>query len=159
MAQVITCSEIRGDPQAIFELVTTAKYWTDWHPATLAVSGQIERPMKVGDVIRERARIGASVGENDWTVTVCEPPRRVVLEMPGTRLGDLKISYLFEPAEERVLFTRELQYDASAFPAEQAAQINAAMQNDSQVATERIKAMVQEMLAVRQHARRWDTRN
>jgi hypothetical protein len=63
------------------------------------------------------ARIGGGVGENDWTVVEHERPRRVVLWMPGTRLGDLQITYLFEPSGAQVEFTRELQFDLSNLPA------------------------------------------
>src|SRR6476620_2353023 len=107
MTTVTNTIQLRGDPNAIFDLVTTAHYWTEWHPATLAVSGQIERPMRLGDVIRERAKIGAVIAENDWTVTVWERNQRVVLSMPNTRLGDLKISYFFEPIPHGLKYTRE----------------------------------------------------
>ena len=70
---------IRGEPGAVFDLVTTAKYWTQWHPATVAVGGQIDKPMRLGDVIRERARIGGTEAENDWTVSEWKRPSWVAL--------------------------------------------------------------------------------
>jgi len=39
---------IGGPPERVFDLVTTARYWPDWHPATLAVGGVTERPMALG---------------------------------------------------------------------------------------------------------------
>jgi hypothetical protein len=51
--------------------------------------------MRKGDVIHEKARIGGMQAENDWTVTEWENLQRVVLSMPGTRLGDLRITYEF----------------------------------------------------------------
>jgi hypothetical protein len=146
MSKVTTSILITGDPHAVFDLVTTARYWTDWHPATLGVSGQVNEPMKLGDVIRERARIGESVGENDWTVTDWQRPTRVVLSMPGTRLGDLQISYLFVPTADGVEFSRELIFDAGGFPTAVAEAITLQMQSDSQIATERIKAMVEQKI-------------
>jgi hypothetical protein len=146
MTSVKNSTLIHGTPGEIFDLVTTAKYWTRWHPATLDVSGQVQAPMKLGDVIRERARIGDSVGESDWTVTEWERPTRVVLSMPGTRLGDLKIEYRFVPNGDGVEFFRTLDFDATRFSPEIASAITAQMQSDSEIATHRIKELVEEML-------------
>ena len=141
MSQVTNSIFIRGDVNAIFDFVTTAKYWTQWHPATVGVSGQIENPMRLGDVIRERAKIGAVIGENDWTVTEWERNKRVVLSMPNTRLGDLQITYSFVEKNDGVEFTRELRYDASALSEEMTKVITTQMDSDSRMATERIQEM------------------
>lgn len=137
------------DPSAIFDLVTTAKYWPEWHPATVGVSGQVQNPMHPGDLIRERAKIGQDIGENNWTVTDWEKDKRVVLEMPGTRLGDLKITYRFEPKMNGVQFTRELSFDASGFPEAVSAQISRQMDTDSAEALKRIKVMAENRVAAR----------
>ena len=134
---------IRGNPAAIFDRTTTAKYWPEWHPATVGVSGQIENPMRPGDIIRERARIGQDIGESDWTVTEWVKDRRVVLSMPGTRLGDLQIAYQFEPQNDGVQFTRDLTFDASGFPDTVAQQISRQMDSDSAIALERIKSLME----------------
>lgn len=141
MSRVTNTIFIRGDASAIFDFVTTAKHWTTWHPATLGVSGQIEEPMRLGDVIRERARIGESVGANDWTVTEWEKNTRVVLSMPNTRLGDLQITYTFARRDGGVEFTRELVFEASAFSPEIEYALSKQMQSDSRIATERLKQM------------------
>jgi hypothetical protein len=146
MATVKNQIYLRGDALRIFDLVTTAKYWTQWHPATLGVSGQIENPMSLGDVIRERAKIGQAIGENDWTVTEWERPNKVVLSMPATRLGDLKITYFFTPHKDGVEYTRELEYDASGFPSEVAKSIEQQMNSDSAEALKRIKALVEQQV-------------
>ncbi len=141
MSQITNTIFIRGEPRAIFDFVTTAKYWTRWHPATVGVGGQIENPMRLGDVVRERAKIGQAIGENDWTVTAWEQNKRVVLSMPNTRLGDLQITYSFVENNDGVEFSRELIYDASAFPQEIAAALAQQMDSDSRLATERIQQM------------------
>lgn len=141
MSQVTNSIFIRGAVNAIFDFVTTAKYWTQWHPATVGVSGQIENAMRLGDVIRERAKIGAAIGENDWTVTEWEQNKRVVLLMPNTRLGDLQITYAFIEKNGGVEFTRELMYDASAFPQAIADALAQQMDSDSRIATEHIQEM------------------
>ncbi len=141
MSTVIHSIFISGEPSAIFDFVTTAKYWTDWHPATVGVSGQIEKPMRCGDVIRERARIGSADAENDWRVTEWERNQRVVLSMPNTRLGDLKITYTFVERDGGVEFTRELVFDTRGFPQDLADALTQQMESDSQIAIARIQKM------------------
>lgn len=147
MTTVTNTIRLRGEPDAIFDLVTTARYWTEWHPATLAVSGQIERPMRLGDVIRERAKIGSVIAENDWTVTEWERNRRVVLSMPDTRLGDLKITYSFVSTPEGLAYTRTLEFDASLLPEPAQAAIISQMESDSKIAVQRIQELVEKTSA------------
>ena len=137
---------VQGEPRAVFDLVTTAKYWTQWHPATISVSGQIEKPLKIGDVVHERAKIGNAEGENDWTVVECDQPKHLMLFMPGTRLGDLRITYDFKQTDKGIEFTRTLSYDASALPTEAREMIEQQLTSDSKLAVERIAAMVADQL-------------
>jgi hypothetical protein len=51
---------INGPLDDVFDLVTTARYWTEWHPATVGVSGVVDRPIASGAVIRERAQIAST---------------------------------------------------------------------------------------------------
>src|SRR5574341_2085247 len=107
---------IQGPIERIFDIVTTAKHWPQGHPATISVSGAIAQPMQRGDKIRERARIGGIIAENEWNVTEQKRPSRVVLKMPGTRLGDLRIAYQFRTRGENVEFVRELEFDLRKLP-------------------------------------------
>ena len=133
--------------ERIFDLVTTARYWPDWHPATLGVSGAVETPMKLGDSIHERARIGGAIGENVWTVVEYVCPSRVVLRMPGTRLGDLEIVYQFAARDDAVEFTRELAFDlANLPPSVDRNAIERQLKTDSAEALRRLKDLVERML-------------
>src|SRR5262245_8578270 len=58
MPRVVNSVRIDGAVEQVFDLVTTTKYWPQWHPATVGVGGVTERPIALGDVIHERARIG-----------------------------------------------------------------------------------------------------
>ncbi len=137
---------IRGPIESVFDIVTTAKYWTQWHPATISVSGATAQPMQRGDKIRERARIGGMIAENEWKVTERKRPSRVVLKMPGTRLGDLKIGYRFQARGEEVEFTRELEFDLSKLPELTRSEIERQMDSDSELGMTRLKALVESML-------------
>jgi hypothetical protein len=137
---------VHGDPRAVFDWVTTAKYWTQWHPATISVNGQIDKPLKIGDVVHERAKIGTQEGENDWTVVECDAPKHLMLYMPGTRLGDLRITYDFKQTDKGIEFIRTLSYDASSFPTDARALIEEQLASDSKLAVERIAAMVADQI-------------
>ena len=39
MAAVVNTIKIGGPAEAVFDLVTTARFWPEWHPATRAVGG------------------------------------------------------------------------------------------------------------------------
>lgn len=143
MTRVTETVQIKGSLQRVFDLVTTTKYWTQWHPATLGVSGQVEQPLRLGDKVKERANIGGAEVEGTWTVTAYEPSRRLVLSMPATRLGNLSIEYLFDQKDGVVEFTRGLEYDLSALPTAQQTRIAEQMKSDSAIAVARIKQMVE----------------
>ena len=33
---------------AVFDVVTTAWYWTEWHPATRGIEGDVDHPARPG---------------------------------------------------------------------------------------------------------------
>jgi uncharacterized protein YndB with AHSA1/START domain len=80
MTSVITTVKIAGAPEPVFDLVTTARFWPQWHPATMAVGGVTERPYRFGDRIYERGRIGNQDFETSWKVVEYIRPSRVVLQ-------------------------------------------------------------------------------
>jgi hypothetical protein len=112
VARAITQIEIAGPIDRVFDIVTTAKHWPLWHPATLEVGGVSARPIKLGDVIRERAKIGHKVFEGDWTVVEHVRPERVVLRVLGR---PLEISYTFLSSDGNTIFQRELDYPIEGF--------------------------------------------
>jgi hypothetical protein len=103
--------------------------------------------MRLGDSIHERARIGGLIGENDWTVVECARPSRVVLRIPGTRLGGLEIVYRFEPRGDAVEFTRELEFDLANLPPNMDRRaIERQMSTDSLEALQRLKILVERLV-------------
>jgi len=137
---------IQGPMERVFDLVTTAKYWTQWHPATISVTGAIDQPMQRGDTIRERARVAGIIAENDWTVVKRKRLSHVALKMPGTRLGDLELVYRFQPRGAEVEFTRELEFDLSKLPPLTRSEIERQLLSDSEVGLKRLKTLVEGML-------------
>jgi uncharacterized protein YndB with AHSA1/START domain len=115
---VINMSVIAGPPAAVFDLVTTARFWPQWHPATMAVGGVTERPYRLRDHIYERARIGTIDFQVVWTVVEHVPATRVVLQSSEP---PARIIYTFETRGGETVFTRRLEYrpDSAAAPAAQ----------------------------------------
>src|SRR5918911_4079854 len=112
MARLVNQISINGPIGRVFDLVTTTHYWPRWHPATISVSGVTDRPVRLGDVIRERAQIGGQVYEGDWTVTEHERPSHVLLRGEG---GRIQIDYGFEPEGQTTTFRREVEFEPEDF--------------------------------------------
>ena len=125
--------------EGVFDTATTAKYWTDWHPATLRVEGDIDHPARLGDTIVEYVRIGGREGSGTWTVTAQERPHRLVLDTDGV-IGHLRISYTVTADAAGTRFQRELEYPELG-PA-----IDAAMEQQSIASVTNLKALLEELL-------------
>jgi hypothetical protein len=145
MAVVSTSIQIEGAINAVFDLMTTARFWSQWHPATTGVGGVTERPFQLGDVIREQARIGQRTHEGNWTVAEHERPRHVLLRMAGDRL---RIQYDFVAEGGIVTLTRRLEYPPEDFAASVAdpAVLERLMENQSQQALTKLKALIEAIL-------------
>ena len=107
MAQVVNAVQINGLLGPVFDLVTSTRSWPQWHPATIGVGGVTERPVALGDKIRERANIGGRPYEGNWTVIEHVRPERVVLLMQS---GRIKISYSFQTVGQATELKRELEF-------------------------------------------------
>jgi hypothetical protein len=145
MKTVVNSVLIRGRVEAVFDLVTSARFWPQWHPATLGVGGVRQRPFLLGDVIRERARLGPEVYEGDWTVAEHVRPSRAVLRAWG---GRLHIRYVFAAAGEATEFRRELEFDPADFraTAPDADALVKLMHEQSEQALRKLKALVEDIL-------------
>lgn len=137
---------IQGNATAIFDLVTTTRFWIAWHPATTGVGGVTERPFQLGDQVRERAQIGARVHEGTWAVVAHERPSRAVLRMES---GRIFITYSFQPAGDLVHFARTLEYHPEDFAASvpDPALLEKLMFTQSEQALQKVKRLVEKVLA------------
>jgi hypothetical protein len=145
MAQVVNTTQINGPLEAVFDLVTTTRFWPQWHPATTGVGGVTERPMLLGDKIRERANIGGHIFEGNWTVVEHHRPERVVLLMES---GRIKISYSFQTVGQATEFRRELAFHPEDFSASVAdpAALEKLMYAQSEQALQKLKQLVETIL-------------
>lgn len=94
---------------AVFDLVTTACHWPQWHPSTIEVGGVIARPYQLGDKVRQVAHIGGRTRNGTWLVIEHLRPARVTLQMHG---GAIEIRYSFLEIVGGTQVVRRLAYAA-----------------------------------------------
>jgi hypothetical protein len=127
---------------AVFDVVTTASYWPQWHPATRAVEGDIDRPARLGDEIIEHVTIAGREGSGTWTVVEHDPPNHLALES-DTAMGHLRISYqLSAMGVGRTRFQRDLDYP------DLGARVAAAMQSQSGEGVRNLARLVEALIPV-----------
>jgi Polyketide cyclase / dehydrase and lipid transport len=145
LSSVVNAATIEGPPEAVFDLVTTARFWPQWHPATTVVSGVTERPYLLGDRIIEQGRIGQGNFEVTWNVAEHVRPRRVVLQ---SELSPVQIIYSFNSRENITEYTRELNYNVEDLKSisPDPNEVNRLMQLQSEEAVKQLKALVEKVL-------------
>jgi hypothetical protein len=146
VTEIVNSIHIDGPVENVFDLVTTTRYWPDWHPATESVGGVTDRPLALGDQVFERARIGGRLHEGTWTVSELLRPVRLVLQIDS---GRIQITYRFAQFENATLLRRELRYRPEDFAggATDPDALAERMRAQSQTALERLKPLVERLLA------------
>jgi hypothetical protein len=136
---------IVGPVAAVFDLVTTARFWPQWHPATRAIGGVTQRPYQLGELIHERAEIGGVTAQGTWKVTEHLRPSRVVLQEIQS---PLRITYAFQAHAPEVVFQRQLDYDEEMFRplTTDLQKFEEAMHQESAQGMDRLKALVESIL-------------
>lgn len=96
--------------QEVFAVISTARFWPDWHPATRAVEGDIDHPARLGDKITEYVTIAGIEGSGVWTVTEHDAPHGMALEA-DLPFGHLRIAYdLTETPDGGTRLRRDLDF-------------------------------------------------
>jgi hypothetical protein len=146
MARVVNTVAIDGPADRVFDLVTTTKYWPQWHPATTGVGGVIDRPLALGDIVREQAQIGGHQYEGDWTVVEHTRPAHLVLSAGS---GRIQIRYSFQPVGDATEFKRELIFNPEDFARGmvEPAAVETLMYRQSEEGLRKLKQMVEALLA------------
>jgi uncharacterized protein YndB with AHSA1/START domain len=136
--------ECYGPPAAVFDMVTTARWWPAWHPATRGVEGVVDEPSQLGDRIIEHVVIAGIEGTGTWTVVARDRPQRLVLDA-DLPMGRFRISYGFAQTTRtgggRTRMRRELEFPELG-PA-----VAEAMQAQSAEGMQRLARLVAEHLA------------
>jgi uncharacterized protein YndB with AHSA1/START domain len=139
---VVTIVTINGTPKAVFDLITTARLWPQWHPATKGVGGVVERPYGLGDLIHERGQIGDKEFQTTWKVVEHVRPSKIVLQ---SQTAPTRITYTFTGGKGTTAFTRRLEYRADSFAAVK--ELEKVMRDQSEQAVKQLKTLVEKLLS------------
>jgi uncharacterized protein YndB with AHSA1/START domain len=145
LTSVVNTVVIEGVPEAVFDLVTMAHFWPQWHPATTAVTGVTQRPYLLGDRIIEQGRIGKGEFTVTWQVAEHIRPHRVTLQSESS---PVQIIYSFSSRGNATEYTRELRYDVDDLKsiAADPNEVNRLMRAQSEQAVKQLKALVEKIL-------------
>jgi uncharacterized protein YndB with AHSA1/START domain len=138
---VVTTVTINGAPKAVFDLITMARLWPQWHPATKGVGGVVERPYGLGDLIHERGRIGDTDFATTWKVVEHARPSKIVLQ---SQTAPTRITYTFKPGKGTTVFTRKLEYKADSFASVK--ELEKVMRDQSEQGVKQLKALIEKIL-------------
>jgi uncharacterized protein YndB with AHSA1/START domain len=147
MSSIVTNTiQIAGPLAPVFDLVTTTRFWPQWHPATTGVGGVTERPFQLGDRIRERAQIGTRTYEGTWTVIDYGRPYSATLRGASDRIA---ITYTLQSDGQATCLSRQLEYHPEDFAASvtDPTQLDQLMYAQSNQALQKLKALIEEILA------------
>jgi uncharacterized protein YndB with AHSA1/START domain len=142
MTRVVNTVTINGPSKAVFDLITTARLWPQWHPATKGVGGVVERPYGLGDLIHERGRIGDKDFETTWKVIEHVRPSKIVLQ---SQKAPTRITYTFTAGKGTTVFTRKLEYKPEVFASVK--ELEKVMREQSEQGVTQLKALVEKILS------------
>ncbi len=111
MTRIYTSALIHRPIEQVFDYVTTAGNWPEWHPSSLGVSGVLDHSGLPGEQITEKFLVAGRRGEAVWTVREREAPRRWVIGgvITGRATGGT-ITYTLTPRDGGAFFEREFVY-------------------------------------------------
>jgi uncharacterized protein YndB with AHSA1/START domain len=106
---VTTTVRIASPAPELFALVTNARQWRRWHPATAAVRDTPDRPLVQGESVVESIRAAGRSFDARWVVVECDAPRRWVIATDSPQ-GCARIEYSLTPEHAGTRFTRQLRW-------------------------------------------------
>ena len=112
MRHITSSIRINAPPQAVWDLYADVERSVDWVPfaeAILDVSG----PPGLGQVYRERTRLGGVADVAEWKVIEWDPPRRQVQRSNGKGM-ESRLVVAVEPAGDGTLARQEVILDSRA---------------------------------------------
>jgi uncharacterized protein YndB with AHSA1/START domain len=109
--QVVNSISIARSPAEVFDYATTPANWPSWHPASIEVSGTVDRSLNPGEQVTEAFRVAGREGRVVWTVRERAVDAKWVIDgrIEGSR-GRGRITYLIAPNQTGTRFERELRY-------------------------------------------------
>lgn len=112
MNRIASSLQIEASPQQVWDLYADVEGSVEWVPFAeeiLSVSG----PAGIGQVYRERTRLGGISDVAEWTVIEWDPPRRQVQRSTGKGM-DSRLVIEVEPSGSGTLARQSVLLDSRA---------------------------------------------
>lgn len=103
--------DIRRTPQEVFDYVTTPGRWPEWHPSSLQLGPDTDRPLPAGARFHEQVRAGGRSTQLFWRVRAAERPTRWVADAEASNGAQLTLSYSMQVFDSGTRFERRLRYE------------------------------------------------
>ncbi|MBC5763250.1 SRPBCC family protein [Ramlibacter albus] len=100
---------IAAPPTEVYDYVTNAAQWKQWHPATRNVRDVPNRPLQLGETMTEHIHAGFRNFEAVWRVTQWDRPSLWRIETT-TRYGASAVTYRLQPLGAGCRFERTCEF-------------------------------------------------
>lgn len=140
---VINKLRIWGPVLPVFDLVTTARFWPQWLPSTISVTGVVERPYLFGDSIRQVTKRTGQIRSHRWTVIEHLRPNNVVLQMHGE---PVEVRYTFIPENNIVRVVHRLSCPSEPEGEEQNKPAETQLFAETAAALQKLKVLIESTL-------------
>jgi len=112
MTDVCVSIHIKQPVEKVFDYITTASNWPEWHPSTVRVSGAVFHPALEGETIVETVRFGIARDRFTWKVEERQASNRWAISATSERYRlKVRISYTLTPEDGGTLWEREMFFD------------------------------------------------
>lgn len=110
MTRIVVSIFISKPIEVVFDYVTTAANWPEWHPSSKAVQGAVDHSAGTGEQIIERVRVMGIRDTYTWTVRERRVPTLWSVDCVNRMGAQAKITYTLTGQDNGTLFQRELIY-------------------------------------------------
>jgi uncharacterized protein YndB with AHSA1/START domain len=112
VTNVCVAVHVKQPVEKVFDYITTASNWPEWHPSTVRVSGAVFHPALEGETIVETVRLGIARDRFTWKVEERQAPNRWVIRATSERYRQkVRIVYTLTAKDEGTLWEREMCFD------------------------------------------------
>jgi uncharacterized protein YndB with AHSA1/START domain len=111
MTRIYNTIQIDKPVEQVFDYVTTAANWLQWHPSSIGVTGAADHPGNVGEQVTEQYVVAGNRGTVVWTVRERDCPRHWVIDgVLLERRGGGTVAYTLTAKNGGTFFEREFAY-------------------------------------------------